>query len=96
MIVLGSLITNLSIIAENLSSCLRINICQLFHRNFRLIHPCIYYCVGTPYGEGGEADLTYLYQAIDTTLQACRDDKYRVLVTKSTIPPSTTAEKVIP
>ena len=57
---------------------------------------CIYYCVGTPYGEGGEADLTYLYQAIDTTLQACRDDKYRVLVTKSTIPPSTTAEKVIP
>lgn len=57
---------------------------------------CIYYCVGTPYGEGGEADLTYLYQAIDTTLTACRDDKYRVLVTKSTIPPSTTSEKIIP
>ncbi|MCM1233675.1 MAG: nucleotide sugar dehydrogenase [Ruminococcus flavefaciens] len=57
---------------------------------------CIYYCVGTPYGEGGEADLTYLYQAIDTTLQACSDDKYRVLVTKSTIPPSTTSEKIIP
>lgn len=57
---------------------------------------CIYYCVGTPYGEGGEADLTYLYQAIDTTLQACKDDKYRVLVTKSTIPPSTTSEKIIP
>lgn len=57
---------------------------------------CVYYCVGTPYGEGGEADLTYLYQAIDTTLQACRDDKYRVLVTKSTIPPSTTSEKIIP
>ncbi len=57
---------------------------------------CIYYCVGTPYGEGGEADLTYLYGAIDTTLAACRDDKYRVLVTKSTIPPSTTSEKIIP
>ena len=57
---------------------------------------CIYYCVGTPYGEGGEADLTYLYQAIDATLQACKDDKYRVLVTKSTIPPSTTSEKIIP
>lgn len=57
---------------------------------------CIYYCVGTPYGEGGEADLTYLYQAIDTTLRACHDDKYRVLVTKSTIPPSTTSEKIIP
>lgn len=57
---------------------------------------CIYYCVGTPYGEGGEADLTYLYQAIDTTLNSCKDDKYRVLVTKSTIPPSTTSEKIIP
>lgn len=57
---------------------------------------CVYYCVGTPYGEGGEADLTYLYQAVDTTLQACTDDKYRVLVTKSTIPPSTTSEKIIP
>lgn len=57
---------------------------------------CIYYCVGTPYGEGGEADLTYLYRAIDMTLAACRDDKYRVLVTKSTIPPSTTSEKIIP
>ncbi len=57
---------------------------------------CIYYCVGTPYGDGGEADLTYLYGAIDTTLQACKDEKYRVLVTKSTIPPSTTEEKIIP
>lgn len=57
---------------------------------------CVYYCVGTPYGEGGEADLTYLYGAIDSTLQACRDGKYRVLVTKSTIPPSTTSEKIIP
>ncbi len=57
---------------------------------------CVYYCVGTPYGKGGEADLTYLYRALDTTLAACNDDKYRVLVTKSTIPPSTTAEKIIP
>lgn len=57
---------------------------------------CVYYCVGTPYGEGGEADLTYLYGAIDMTLQACKDSKYRVLVTKSTIPPSTTSEKIIP
>lgn len=57
---------------------------------------CVYYCVGTPYGELGEADLTYLYEAINTTLQACKDGKYRVLVTKSTIPPSTTSEKIIP
>lgn len=57
---------------------------------------CVYYCVGTPYGAGGQADLTYLYSAIDMTLQAVTDDRYRVLVTKSTIPPSTTKEKVIP
>lgn len=57
---------------------------------------CIYYCVGTPYGLGGQADLTYLYKAIEQTLGEINDDKFRVLVTKSTIPPSTTATKIIP
>ncbi len=56
----------------------------------------IFYCVGTPYGANGAADLTYLFSAIDTTLDAAKDDKFRVLVTKSTIPPSTTAEKIVP
>lgn len=56
----------------------------------------IYYCVGTPYGKNGEADLKYLYGAIDMTLDHIGDGKYRVLVTKSTIPPSTTESKVIP
>lgn len=56
----------------------------------------VYYCVGTPYGEDGQADLTYLYQALKQTLQAIHDDKFRVLVTKSTIPPSTTEQKIIP
>ncbi len=56
----------------------------------------IYYCVGTPYGEGGEADLTYLFSAIKQTLSAISDDRYRVLVTKSTIPPTTTSKKIIP
>lgn len=56
----------------------------------------IFYCVGTPYGASGSADLTYLFSAIDATLEAARDDKFRVLVTKSTIPPSTTAEKIEP
>ena len=54
---------------------------------------CVYYCVGTPYGEGGQADLTYLFSAIDSTLSEINDDKFRVLVTKSTIPPTTTSEK---
>lgn len=56
----------------------------------------IYFCVGTPYGEDGEADLQYLYKAIDETLKYIDDTKFRVLVTKSTIPPSTTKEKIIP
>jgi UDPglucose 6-dehydrogenase len=56
----------------------------------------VFYCVGTPYGEMGSADLTYLFSAIDTTFDAIKDEKFRVLVTKSTIPPSTTAEKIYP
>ena len=57
---------------------------------------CIYYCVGTPYGENGQADLTYLFSAIDSTLNVLCNDKFHVLVTKSTIPPTTTSEKIIP
>ena len=56
----------------------------------------IYYCVGTPYGENGNADLKYLFSAIDMTFEAIDDEKFRVLVTKSTIPPSTTLEKITP
>ena len=56
----------------------------------------VYYCVGTPYGQDGQADLTYLYGAMEQTLNAIHDDKFRVLVTKSTIPPSTTEQRVIP
>ncbi len=56
----------------------------------------IFYCVGTPYGIDGSANLTYLFSAIDSTLEAIHDEKFRVLVTKSTIPPSTTAEKILP
>ena len=56
----------------------------------------VYYCVGTPYGKDGSADLKYLFSAIDTTIDAISDEKFRVLVTKSTIPPSTTSEKIIP
>lgn len=58
---------------------------------------CIYYCVGTPYGQDGQADLTYLMKAIDQTLEAMPDDcPFKVLVVKSTIPPSTTSGKLIP
>lgn len=56
----------------------------------------VYYCVGTPYGEDGQADLTYLYGAIEQTLASIQDDIFRVLVVKSTIPPSTTEKRIIP
>ncbi len=56
----------------------------------------IFYCVGTPYGADGSADLSFLFSAIDSTLDAIQDERFRVLVAKSTIPPSTTAEKILP
>ena len=56
----------------------------------------VYYCVGTPYGTDGSADLKYLFSAIDMTFNAIDDEKFRVLTVKSTIPPSTTSEKIIP
>lgn len=56
----------------------------------------VFFCVGTPYGENGSADLTYLFQALDTAIEAMEDDKFRVAVIKSTVPPSTTSEKVYP
>lgn len=56
----------------------------------------IFLCVGTPCGENGEADLKYIYSAIDMISSQLNDDKYRVVVVKSTVPPSTTSEKVIP
>ena len=62
----------------------------------------VYYCVGTPYGIDGSADLKYLFSAIDTTIDALSkdgepiDDMYRILVTKSTIPPSTTESRILP
>lgn len=57
---------------------------------------CVYYCVGTPYGKNGQADLSYLLDAIEQTLAVVNDTRFRVLVTKSTIPPSTCTGKIIP
>jgi len=56
----------------------------------------VFYCVGTPSSEDGSADLTYLYEAIEKTLNGLNEDNYKVLVIKSTIPPSTTQEKIKP
>ncbi|WP_193774456.1 UDP-glucose dehydrogenase family protein [Vallitalea guaymasensis] len=56
----------------------------------------IFYCVGTPYGENGEADLHYLFSALKDTFPYMNKEKPKTLIIKSTIPPSTTKEKIIP
>lgn len=56
----------------------------------------IYYCVGTPYGTNGQADLTALFGALRQTVEAIPDDRFRVLAVKSTIPPSTTQKRIVP
>ena len=55
----------------------------------------IFLCVGTPGKADGSADLKYIYAAIEQIL-AVETDKYQVIITKSTVPPSTVAKKVIP
>ncbi|RSK28612.1 UDP-glucose/GDP-mannose dehydrogenase family protein [Bacillus sp. HMF5848] len=56
----------------------------------------IFLCVGTPTGKSGEADLKYIFNAIDMFYSVLNDDKYRVVVVKSTVPPGTTSEKITP
>lgn len=57
----------------------------------------VFYCVGTPSDETGKANLDYLLGAIDSTLTAIdKNDDPKVLVVKSTVPPSTTQERVLP
>jgi UDPglucose 6-dehydrogenase len=55
----------------------------------------IFLCVGTPSKEDGSADLKYIYNAIEQVLNV-KTDKQQVLITKSTVPPSTVSTKVIP
>jgi len=56
----------------------------------------VYYCVGTPYGKDGKADCSYLLAAMDDTVSVISDKRFRVLVTKSTIPPGTCDTVIIP
>lgn len=56
----------------------------------------IFLCVGTPSDENGKADLTYLLNAIDEILKNTPKGSKKLIITKSTIPPSTTKQYVIP
>jgi UDPglucose 6-dehydrogenase len=56
----------------------------------------IFFCVGTPCGKNGRADLRYLFSALDNILPVIQDEKPRILVIKSTVPPGTTQNEIIP
>lgn len=57
---------------------------------------CVFYCVGTPVGDGGNADLSFLLQAIRETLSFVSDEKRLVFAIKSTVPPGTVVNIVKP
>lgn len=52
-------------------------------------------CVGTPGNADGSADLTYLLSAVKDVFEAS-EGAFKVIVTKSTVPPSTVSKKVKP
>ncbi len=54
----------------------------------------VFLCVGTPQGSDGSADLTQIYGAVESVLKNKAQGKFVTLVVKSTIPPSTTKEKI--
>lgn len=75
------------------------------NRNFTLVDSAqaamsdadvVFFCVGTPQGDDGAADLSILLSAVESSLAGRDKGRYRVLVTKSTVPPGTTLEKVAP
>ncbi|MBF0520229.1 MAG: UDP-glucose/GDP-mannose dehydrogenase family protein [Nitrospirae bacterium] len=56
----------------------------------------IFLCVGTPSDKTGLADLSQLLNAIHDILKQIKKGQYKVIVIKSTIPPSTTNEVIKP
>lgn len=52
-------------------------------------------CVGTPGNPDGSANLTYLLDAVKNVFEVSKGD-FKVIVTKSTVPPSTVSKKVKP
>jgi len=55
----------------------------------------VFICVGTPASDDGSADISHLLTAIDQIL-AVESDTFKVLVIKSTVPPSTLSQRVKP
>ena len=57
---------------------------------------CVFYCVGTPVGENGSADLRFLSAAIEETLSLLPKNSGTTLIVKSTVPPGTLRDQVWP
>jgi len=54
-------------------------------------------CVGTPSKKDGRPNLEYIYRTIETIARAIRKKQdYHLIIIRSTIPPRTISEKVIP
>ncbi len=62
------------------------------------VHPAqiVFYCVGTPRSADGSVDLTYILKATAQTLQAIDKGAFKVLTYKSTIPPGTVRDAIVP
>jgi UDPglucose 6-dehydrogenase len=54
----------------------------------------VFFCVGTPADEAGKADLRILKAAVEKALEYTKS--FKVFVVKSTVPPSTCSEELIP
>ncbi|HZG87972.1 UDP-glucose/GDP-mannose dehydrogenase family protein [Paenibacillus sp.] len=54
----------------------------------------VFICVGTPSGDDGEADLKYIFAAIEAVISSRNPDQFVALVVKSTVPPSTTRDQI--
>ncbi len=55
----------------------------------------VFFAVGTPCSENGQADLKYLSGAVNQVLNT-KDSKFRVLTIKSTVPPTTVKDLLKP
>lgn len=53
-------------------------------------------CVGTPSSDNGEADLQYIFSAVDAVISNRNEGQFITLVIKSTVPPSTTRNQIRP
>ena len=55
----------------------------------------VFICVGTPAADDGSADISHLLAAIDQIIEV-DSSTFKVLIIKSTVPPSTLSDRVLP